>query len=113
MPSCPTYREESVKALRRGIAATTVVLALGGLAAPAAAAAEQAAGAPSSSVAVMRTWHATVQCQIVRISDNNAIRYERADGSGNTKEKAKKAAERNIHVPKGHYKRHCDVKRYW
>jgi hypothetical protein len=63
--------------------------------------------------AIAKTWNATVQCQIVRISDNNAIGYDRADGSGNTQQDAINNAARNINVPEGHYKRHCDAKRIW
>ncbi|MFF4605280.1 hypothetical protein ACFY12_21420 [Streptomyces sp. NPDC001339] len=102
-----------MKTLRRTLVAGAAVLALGGVAAPAASANTINQAAPASGVAVMKTWHATVQCQIIRISDNNAIGYERADGTGNTKEKAIIDAERNIPVPQGHYKRHCDAKRTW
>ncbi|MDI3388681.1 hypothetical protein QIS99_21090 [Streptomyces sp. B-S-A8] len=105
-----------MKLLRRALVSGAVAVATAGLAAPVATAATPAppsAGVVRDGVSVTRTWHATVQCQIVRIRDNNVVGYDRADGSGNTKEKAKKAAERNIDVPSGHYKRHCDVKRYW
>ncbi|MFC7815181.1 MULTISPECIES: hypothetical protein [unclassified Streptomyces] len=45
--------------------------------------------------------------------DNNVVGYDRADGSGKSKEEAIKDAKRNVPVPSGHYKRHCDAKRVW
>ncbi|MFI5493470.1 hypothetical protein [Actinoplanes sp. NPDC051859] len=106
--------------MRRAAIVAVAAFAFTGLSAPAAMAAPATAStgavsdaAASADLSILRTWHATVQCQIVRISDNNVIRYDRADGSGNTKEAAKQDAERNIPVPQGHYKRHCDVKRMW
>jgi len=92
-----------------------MALMFGGLVVPAASGAAPGA-APAAvvhGVSVMKTWHATVQCQIVRISDNNVVRYERADGTGNTEQAAINDAARNIPVPQGHYKRHCDAKRTW
>ncbi|MEE1737294.1 hypothetical protein PUR49_12405 [Streptomyces sp. BE147] len=107
-----------MKKLSSVLVAGAMALALGGLVtptAPAAPAAPTASAVPgaSASVGIMRVWHATVQCQIVRISDNNAIRYDRADGTGNTEKAAIDDAARNIPVPAGHYKRHCDAKRTW
>lgn len=100
--------------LRSGLVAASLVLALGGLVAPVAAASDsvQVASA-SATVAPTRIWHATRQCQIVRISDNHVVGYERADGTGNSQEAAVKAADRNIQVPQGHYKRHCQTKRIY
>lgn len=88
-----------------------MLLVLGGVAAPAATASQQAV--PEPDVGISKTWHVTVQCHIVRISDNNVVGYERADGSGNTKTKALNNAKRNVPVPEGHRKRHCDAKRWW
>ncbi|MER5987304.1 hypothetical protein [Streptomyces sp. NPDC001787] len=113
-----------MKKLSSVLVAGAMALALGGLVTPTASAAPTAPAAPaaptasavpgaSASVGIMRVWHATVQCQIVRISDNNAIRYDRADGTGNTEKAAIDDAARNIPVPAGHYKRHCDAKRTW
>ncbi|MCX4970336.1 hypothetical protein OHA98_37370 [Streptomyces sp. NBC_00654] len=109
-----------MKKLSSVLVAGAMALALGGLVTPAASApaaptAPTASAVPGASAAVgiMRVWHATVQCQIVRISDNNAIRYDRADGTGNTEKAAIDDAARNIPVPAGHYKRHCDAKRTW
>lgn len=116
-------RTKSTKALRRALAVGVMTVALGGLVAPVASAATVSAGAvsagtpslarPTSDAGILRTWHATVQCQIVRIRDNNVVGYARADGSGNTEQAAIIDAERNIPVPQGHYKRHCDAKRTW
>ncbi|WP_431034448.1 hypothetical protein ACQYWQ_12220 [Streptomyces sp. P6-2-1] len=96
-------------------AVLALALALTGLLAPAAAATPTTSPAAVGVAAapVPRTWHATVQCQIVRIRDNNVTHYERADGTGNSKEAAINDAKRNVHVPAGHYKRHCDAKRVW
>ncbi|MFF2330186.1 MULTISPECIES: hypothetical protein [unclassified Streptomyces] len=108
-----------MKTLRRTFAVGVLALTLGGLVAPTASAAPTAtpAGAAQAAVThgfgVMKTWHATVQCQIVRISDNNVVKYDRADGTGNTEQAAINDAARNIPVPPGHYKRHCDAKRTW
>ncbi|MGW1145058.1 hypothetical protein ACWD6I_08340 [Streptomyces sp. NPDC002454] len=102
-----------MKTLRRTIVAGAVVLMAGGLAAPVASAAVDTRADRVHEVGIQRTWYATVQCQIVRISDNHVVKYDRADGSGNTKEKAVNDAARNIPVPAGHYKRHCDTKRVW
>lgn len=101
-----------MKKLSSALLAGAMALAFCGLAAPTASA---VSGAPATSAAVgiMKVWHATVQCQIVRIRDNHAIRYERADGTGNTEKAAIDDAARNIPVPAGHYKRHCDAKRTW
>jgi hypothetical protein len=96
-------------------AVLALALALAGLFTPAAVAAPPAplSGTVAAAAPVPRTWHATVQCQIVRISDNNVTHYERANGTGNSKEAAINDAKRNINVPAGHYKRHCDAKRVW
>ncbi|MGY3681706.1 hypothetical protein [Streptomyces sp. TE33382] len=98
-----------MKKLSSALVAGAMALALGGLVTPTAF----AAPASAAPVGIMKLWHATVQCQIVRISDNNAIRYDRADGTGNTEKAAIDDAARNIPVPAGHYKRHCDAKRTW
>ena len=101
-------------ALRRMFIAGVTACALGGLVVPTAVAATGTAQpAPATEIGVRKTWHATVQCHIVRISDNHVIGYDRADGVGNTKDKAITDAERNVPVPHGHYKRHCDPKRIW
>lgn len=102
-----------MKMLRNGLVACSLVLALGGVLAPTASAAEVAPTAPDSASAPTRIYHVTRQCQIVRISDNNVVGYQRADGSGNTEQAAVLAADRNIPVPPGHYKRHCQTKRVW
>jgi hypothetical protein len=105
--------------MRRAAVIAIAAFAFTGIGAPAAMAstATTSAGAGSAAastdVSVLRTYHATVQCQIVRISDNHVVGYDRADGSGNTKEAAAADAKRNIPVPQGHYPRHCDVKRQW
>jgi hypothetical protein len=99
--------------LRRALSIGVMTLALGGLATPVAFAADTVSGSPAGIVAPARTWHATVQCQIIRISDNNAVGYERADGIGNSQQNAILDAQRNIPVPQGHYKRHCDTKRLY
>jgi hypothetical protein len=99
--------------LRRTLAVAAMTVALGGLVAPVASVGTASAAPPASEAGVLKTWHATVQCQIVRISDNNVVGYERADGTGNTKEAAIKDAKSNVPVPPGHYKRHCDAKRVW
>ncbi|MET9431087.1 MULTISPECIES: hypothetical protein [unclassified Streptomyces] len=106
---------KTFRPLHRTLVAATLALTLGGLLAPAASAtpAAPAAPAPVGGIQVLKTWHATVQCQIVRISDNNVVGYERADGTGNSKEAAIHDAQRNVPVPQGHYKRHCDTKRVW
>jgi hypothetical protein len=87
-----------MKIVRAVLTVAVMALAMGGLVAPNAWA---------------KTYHATVQCQIVRISDNNVVAYDRADGEGNTEQDAINDAARNINVPPGHYKRHCDAKRIW
>lgn len=97
-----------MKKIRFGLIASALALSIGGLIAPTAS-----ADTDIASVSVLRTWHATVQCQIVRISDNNVVGYDRADGKGNSKEAAINDAKRNVPVPEGHYKRHCDAKRVW
>ncbi|MFE0021269.1 hypothetical protein [Amycolatopsis sp. NPDC059021] len=102
-----------MKMLRNGLIAGALALAIGGLAAPAASAGTLAPAAPETGAGILKTWHATVQCQIVRISDNHVTGYERADGVGKTREDAIKDAKRNVPVPQGHYKRHCDAKRTW
>ncbi|MEU9621681.1 MULTISPECIES: hypothetical protein [unclassified Streptomyces] len=103
-----------MKSLRRTLTIGVMALTFGGLVAPAASAAVgPAPAAVTREISVMKTWHATVQCQIVRISDNNVVGYERADGTGNTEQAAINDAARNIPVPPGHYKRHCDAKRTW
>ncbi|SCK48575.1 hypothetical protein [Streptomyces sp. WMMB 322] len=102
-----------MKKLRRALVPAVMALALGGLVVPAASAAGSSYEAVPHSAGILRTWHATVQCQIVRIKDNNVVGYDRADGTGNSREKAIKAAKANVPVPKGHYKRHCDAKRVW
>ncbi|GAA3137885.1 hypothetical protein GCM10010466_30980 [Planomonospora alba] len=102
-----------MKPLHRLFVTGTAALALGGLAVPAASAAGAPAAAPVAEAGILKVWHATVQCQIVRISDNNVVGYDRADGTGNTQEAAVQDAARNIPVPQGHYKRHCDTKRIW
>ncbi|MBT2398835.1 hypothetical protein [Streptomyces sp. ISL-100] len=102
-----------MKKLRSALAVGAMTLALGGLLAPAASAGTMTQDAPRAETGIQRTWHATVQCQIVRISDNNVVKVERADGTGNTQEKAVQDAARNVPVPQGHYKRHCDTKRIW
>lgn len=94
------------------VGALAIVLG-GGLAAPVASADSTRPVAPESGVTIQRTWHATVQCHIVRISDNNVVGVDRGTGSGNSKEAAIHDAERNVPVPQGHYKRHCDPKRIW
>ncbi len=99
--------------LRSALTVGAMTLALGGLVAPAASADTMTQAATKTEIGIQRVWHATVQCQIVRISDNNVVRYDRADGTGNTEEKAVQDAARNIPVPQGHYKRHCDTKRTW
>ncbi|GGQ96144.1 hypothetical protein GCM10010168_09700 [Actinoplanes ianthinogenes] len=102
--------------MRRAAVIAIAAFAFTGIGAPAAMAStttSAGAAAAATDVSILRTYHATVQCQIVRISDNNVVAYERADGSGNTEQAAKLDAERNIPVPQGHYKRHCDVKRRW
>lgn len=100
-------------AMRRLLITGFTVLALGGLLVPAATAGATAAPAPVNDIEVRRTWHATVQCQIVRISDNHVVGYERGDGVGNSRQNAINDAKRNVPVPPGHYKRHCDAKRVW
>ncbi|MFI9625597.1 hypothetical protein [Streptomyces sp. NPDC052042] len=103
-----------MKTVRRALAVGAIALTFAGLAISAASAVPGTARtAVARDVSVMKTWHATVQCQIVRISDNNAVRYDRADGTGNTEQAAVNDAARNIRVPAGHYKRHCDAKRTW
>ncbi|QPP06101.1 hypothetical protein G4Z16_06490 [Streptomyces bathyalis] len=102
-----------MKTLRRVLVPGVMALTLGGLVAPSASAAGSSHEVAAHSAGILRTWHATVQCQIVRISDNNVVGYDRADGSGNSKENAIKAAKANVPVPQGHYKRHCDAKRVW
>lgn len=102
-----------MKTLRRVLVPAAMALALGGLVAPAASAAGSPDEVVAHSAGILRTWHATVQCQIVRISDNNVVGYDRADGIGNSRENAIKAAKANVPVPPGHYKRHCDAKRVW
>ena len=106
----------------RTLAAAGLALAASALLAPTASAAPTTAtSSATASVSVpgqakfgvQRTWHATVQCQIVRISDNHVVKYDRADGTGNTEQAAINDAARNIDVPAGHYKRHCDAKRTW
>jgi hypothetical protein len=99
--------------LRRLLVPAVMTLALGGLVAPSASAAGSPHEAVVQGAGIQRTWHATVQCQIVRISDNHVVGYDRADGTGNSKENAIKAAKANVPVPHGHYKRHCDAKRVW
>ncbi|MFB7912966.1 hypothetical protein [Streptomyces sp. NPDC056061] len=102
-----------MKTLRRTIAVGVMALALGALAPTASAVPGTARTTVTREFAVMKTWHATVQCQIVRISDNHVVGYDRADGTGNTEQAAINDAARNIPVPAGHYKRHCDAKRTW
>ncbi|MEU8568911.1 hypothetical protein AB0C51_11205 [Streptomyces pathocidini] len=103
-----------MKTLRRALVAGTMALALGGVVVPAASAATAGTQpAPLGGISVQKTWHATVQCQIVRIRDNHVVGYDRADGSGNSKQDAINDAKANVPVPAGHYKRHCDVKRLW
>ncbi|GAA1231540.1 hypothetical protein GCM10009676_13190 [Prauserella halophila] len=97
--------------LRRAAVAGLMTLVLGGAAAPAATASQTVA--PEPATGITKIWHVTVQCHIVRISDNHVVGYERADGSGNTKTKALNNAKRNVPVPEGHRKRHCDAKRWW
>jgi hypothetical protein len=105
--------------MRRAAVIAIAAFAFTGIGAPAAMASTATtstgtvSAAASDDVSILKTYHATVQCQIVRLSDNNVVGYDRADGTGNTKEAAKQDAERNIPVPLGHYKRHCDVKRMW
>lgn len=96
--------------MRRILAIGAIALAFGGASLPVAS---SAFAAPGVAAVPSRTWHATVQCQIVRISDNNVIGYDRADGTGNSKENAILDAKKNVPVPAGHYKRHCDAKRVW
>lgn len=102
-----------MKTLRRTLAVGVMALTFAGFAIPAASAVPGTAPAAAHGISVMKTWHATVQCQIVRIRDNNVIGYDRADGTGNTEQAAINDAARNIRVPAGHYKRHCDAKRTW
>jgi hypothetical protein len=102
-----------MRKLRTALTVGALAVALGGLAAPVASADTTQQAAPQSGITIQRTWHATVQCQIVRISDNNVVRYERGTGSGNSEQNAINDAKRNVPVPDGHYKRHCDVKRLW
>ncbi|MEU9759601.1 hypothetical protein [Streptomyces sp. NPDC047985] len=100
--------------LRRTLAVGVMALTFAGFAIPAASALPGTArAAVARDISVMKTWHATVQCQIVRISDNHVIGYDRADGTGKTEQAAINDAARNIPVPAGHYKRHCDAKRTW
>ncbi|MEV6419882.1 hypothetical protein [Streptomyces sp. NPDC051662] len=102
-----------MKKFRTALTVGAMTLALGGLIAPAATATTFPDAAPRGGISIQRTWHATVQCQIVRISDNNVVGYDRADGSGNSKQAAINDAKRNVPVPPNHYKRHCDAKRVW
>ncbi|MEE1786407.1 hypothetical protein PUR71_26400 [Streptomyces sp. SP17BM10] len=102
-----------MKHLHRALAVGTALLAFGAFAAPAASAAPSTTSTQAAELGILRVWHATVQCQIVRISDNNVVGYERADGTGNTVQDAVNDAARNVNVPQGHYKRHCDTKRTW
>ncbi|MEU3214468.1 hypothetical protein [Streptomyces sp. NPDC006971] len=103
-----------MKPLRRTLAVGAMALTLTGFVIPAASAVPGTARpAVTREISVMKTWHATVQCQIVRISDNHVVGYDRADGTGNTEQAAINDAARNIPVPAGHYKRHCDAKRTW
>ncbi|MGW4561594.1 hypothetical protein ACWEN3_04000 [Streptomyces sp. NPDC004561] len=99
-----------MKTLRRTLVAGAMALAIGGIVAPVASATTMS---HTAEAGIQRIWHATVQCQIVRISDNHVVGYERADGTGNTEQAAINDAARNIPVPAGHYKRHCDAKRTW
>lgn len=102
-----------MQTLRRAIVSGSLVPAFGDLAVPAASAAEVAPIAPGSLTAPVETFHVTRQCDIVRISENSSIRKERADGVGNNIKNAEKDADRNVPVPPGHYKRHCQTKRIW
>nr|WP_202510570.1 hypothetical protein [Streptomyces sp. SID5643] len=90
-----------------------MTLALGGIVAPVASATTASQPSVASEAGILRTWHATVQCQIVRISDNNVVGYDRADGTGNSQQAAINDAKKNVPVPANHYKRHCDAKRVW
>ncbi|WP_326835139.1 hypothetical protein VSH64_09470 [Amycolatopsis rhabdoformis] len=52
------------------------------------------------------------QCQIVRISDNHVLGYNRTYGKGNT-ERPPSTMPPNIPVPSADYNHHCDAKRIW
>lgn len=69
----------------------------------------QAADASLEHSHVDRVYTSHQKCQLVRISPNFVVGYIEGDGTGNTAEKARLAALRQIDrmVPKGHYKRHC------
>ncbi|MFB7178756.1 hypothetical protein ACFCYI_13745 [Streptomyces sp. NPDC056257] len=110
-----TYRSHTLAAAGLALAATAL-LAPTASAAPVTGTSSAAVSVSEASQAkfgIQKLWHATVQCQIVRISDNNVVGYDRADGTGNTEQAAVTDAARNIPVPSGHYKRHCDTKRIW
>ncbi|MGW2561994.1 hypothetical protein ACWCXB_22625 [Streptomyces sp. NPDC001514] len=102
-----------MKKLRSALVVGAMAVALGGMAAPAASADSLTQATEQGGISIQRTWHAEVQCQIKRISDDHVVGYDRGTGSGNSKDAAIKDAKRNVPVPPGHYKRHCDTKRIW
>jgi len=80
---------------------------------PMAAAARVSHLSSATQVSDGRTWHATVRCQLVRISDNNALTYATGNGIVPSPQLAVLSAKQNVQVPPGYYKGHCQTVGVW